>query len=74
MFWLGLRFAFGCCGYGLGHVVLGLSPWVAWFGLDAMGFWGALVLGWADWFGLGLLWTDADVSGWSMFLDWAGLA
>ena len=33
MFRLGLRFAFGCCGDGLGYVVLGLSPGVTWFGL-----------------------------------------
>ena len=60
---------------GLDRVVLGLSPGMIWFGLWMPWAFGALWF-WvgSDWFDLGLLWTDADVSGWSMVLDWAGLA
>ena len=50
--------------FALGHVV-----WVL-----MLLAWGRFGFGWDGWFDLGLLWTDADVSGWSMFLDWADLA
>ena len=56
---------------GLDHVVWGFRLGLRGLGFGCHGLWGALVLVGTAWFGLGLLWTDADVSRWSMFLDWA---